>query len=152
MSLFCFVYRLPSELVFSLLLVGRELPFQHLHSNTPPPLRTAFPLCYALVCYPSRHWVVSELPSECCHQGRGVRIRGSYGRRPKALLLQQAGGVSKGSEARKGQKPINKPSRSQYIFQHNLKKEEWEVGAGESEEGQIRMSANVAYNEYPPCI
>jgi len=60
--------------------------------------------------------------------------------------------IFKAAEARKGQKPINKPSRFQYIFQHNLQDEaQRKTRVAGSDEGMTTISINIAYNEHPPC-
>jgi len=56
--------------------------------------------------------------------------------------------ILKESEARKGQKPLNKPSRLQYIWLYNLQNKEMP----ELEERKDRFGTNIVYNEHPPCI
>ncbi|PWW74077.1 SET domain-containing protein [Tuber magnatum] len=61
--------------------------------------------------------------------------------------------ILKNAEARKGQKPSYKPSRSQYIFYHSSLNQE--AGGGVKAEGSkddtLGFSTNITYNEYPPC-
>jgi len=64
--------------------------------------------------------------------------------------------ILKEAEARKGQKPLDKPSRSEYISQHNFlnnKTHTWGRGRGyQREEYTVGLSTNITYNEHPPCI
>ena len=67
--------------------------------------------------------------------------------------FQRAERILKEAEARKGQKPLNKPSRLQYISQHNFLHNEFlEVGSDGSGERTAGFSTNITYNEHPPCI
>ena len=57
--------------------------------------------------------------------------------------------ILKGAEARKGRKPINKPSRSQLIFQH--KNAQTQVRGGRREGVKLGISFNITHNGHPPC-
>ncbi|KAG0133126.1 hypothetical protein HOY82DRAFT_517586 [Tuber indicum] len=61
--------------------------------------------------------------------------------------------ILKEAEARKGERPLYKPSRSQYIFYHNSFNREAseEVGSDGVKRRTVGLSTNIAYNEHPPC-
>jgi len=63
--------------------------------------------------------------------------------------FKRAEEILKGTETRKGQKPIHKLSRSQLIFQH--KNAQTRVRGGRPEGVKLRISFNITYNEHPPC-
>jgi len=69
-------------------------------------------------------------------------------------FMNRAERILQEAESRKGQKPHNRPSRSQHIFRHNYfsEKGQEESGSDESEEHTLRVLTNIAYNEHPPCI
>jgi len=68
-------------------------------------------------------------------------------------FFKRAERVLREAEARKGRKPLDKPSRVQYISQHNfLKGVAGEEGDSEPGKRTERLLTNIAYNEHPPCI
>jgi len=61
--------------------------------------------------------------------------------------LNRAERTFKDSTARKGQKPLNKPSRLQYIWLYHLENKD----APELVEPTGGFATNITYSEYPPC-
>ena len=60
--------------------------------------------------------------------------------------------ILKEAEVRKGQKPLNKLQRSQFIFEYNLKNRGAPGEVGSAGSGEHMVGINIAYNEHSPCI